>query len=62
MSKQRKDYRPMTVSMSSDLWDRLDDFSNEFGQSKTFIIERALTQYLDKVQAQSNATGVVFNG
>ena len=42
-----KDYKPLTVRMDAAVYDRLDEYIQESGQSKTVAIERALTMFID---------------
>ena len=42
-----KEYKPLTVRMDAAVYDRLDEYIQESGQSKTVAIERALTMFID---------------
>ena len=46
MARPKKDGIAVTVNLERSIWQRLDDFSKDFGQSKTVAIERALDKYL----------------
>ncbi len=45
-----KEYKPLTVRMDAAIYDRLDDYAQESGQTKTVAIERALTMYMDNYE------------
>ena len=47
MPRQRKDHRPFSIKMSAPLLERLNDRCMKSGQSKTFVTEKALADYLD---------------
>ena len=39
--------KPITVRIEQNIFDRLNQFCNDSGQSKTVAIERALQMYMD---------------
>ena len=43
----KKDSHPITVRMEQDILNRLNDFCDRSGQSKTVAIERAVKAYID---------------
>lgn len=47
MARQKKDGTYLNVRIETTVYDRLEKFSEEAGQSKTVAVERALTAYLD---------------
>lgn len=53
MARSRKEYKALNINLRADIWDRLDAFSQNWGQSKTVAVEKALSQYLDKMEAVS---------
>ena len=42
-----KNCRPLSIRLDETIYNRLDEFTTESGQSKTVAIERALTMYID---------------
>ena len=59
--KQRKDSQPLSIRMERTIYDRLIQFCDKSGQSKTIAIERALSHYIDDYddmmkRAQSSST------
>ena len=48
MPREKKDGKSMTVYIDKAIFDRLDTFSKDSGQSKSGAVERALAAYLDK--------------
>ena len=46
MARPRKDYHSITIKMATSLYDELDQFCKESGQSKTFVIEHSVTEYI----------------
>lgn len=56
MARPKKESHPITIRMAQELFDRLNDFCDRSGQSKTVAIERALTEYInayDKLMKQA---------
>lgn len=47
MARQKKDGTYLNVRIETAIYERLEEFSEESGQSKTFAVERALTVYMD---------------
>ena len=47
MPRPAKDTRPCSLRMEKQLFERLEQFCNDSGQSKTTAIERALKAYID---------------
>lgn len=47
MPKPKKDARPFSLRMASEIYDRMEKYCAETGVPKTAIIERALIMYLD---------------
>lgn len=43
-----KESHPITLRMELELYDQLEEFCNEFGQSKTIAVERAVKEYIEK--------------
>lgn len=47
MARQKKDGTYLNVRIETAIYERLEEFSEESGQSKTFAVERALMAYMD---------------
>lgn len=47
MARPKKENHPVTVRMEKQLYDRLNDFCERYGQPKTVAIERAVKAYID---------------
>ena len=45
--KKKKEAQPMTLRMEKSLFDRLEAFCDDSGQTKTAAIERSLIMYLN---------------
>ena len=45
--KKQKEYQPVTIRMDKATYDRMSQFCEEAGQSKTVAIERAMNMYID---------------
>ena len=57
MARSTRDGRPVkviSVYMDEDLWKRMNDYSKRNGVSKTFIVERSVRLYLDKVDGDDD--------
>jgi predicted transcriptional regulator len=48
MARERKDGSVISAKISADILDRMDDFSEKTGITKTAIIENAAREYLDR--------------
>ena len=48
MARERKDGSVISAKISADILDRMDDFSEKTGITKTAIIENAVEEYLDR--------------
>ena len=47
MARPKKDNVPVSLRIEKELFDRLNQFCEDSGQSKTVAMERALTMYID---------------
>lgn len=47
MARQKKDHHAITLRLASPVYDRLTEFCEDSGQTKTTAIERALVMYMD---------------
>ena len=45
-----KESHPITLRMDQELYDKLDEFCIESGQTKTVAVERAVKQYIDSYE------------
>ena len=52
MPRLKKDYRPFSIRMAADTYDRMNNYCEETGVSKTAVIERAINMYLDDYEAK----------
>ncbi|MCR5323876.1 MAG: ribbon-helix-helix domain-containing protein [Lachnospiraceae bacterium] len=48
MNKKKKESVPINVRLDTAINDRLDEYCEQYGVKKTFVVEKALTMYLDK--------------
>lgn len=48
MPRQRKDAQPISIKMDKPTFDRLIEYCNRSGQSKTVAIERAINKLIDE--------------
>ena len=51
MSREKKKSQPMSIRIHQTIADRLSDFCEKSGQSKTTAIERAIVAYIDSYDA-----------
>lgn len=42
-----KEYKPLTVRMDANVYERLTDYCQESGQPKTVAVERAITMFIN---------------
>lgn len=47
MPRPKKDNHSMTIRLATPIFDRLTQYCDDSGQSKTVAIERALTRFMD---------------
>ena len=52
MGKKLKESQPFSIRMEKTTFDRLEQFCEDSGQSKTTAVERALTMYIDDYNAK----------
>lgn len=48
MARQKKEHHSIAIRMASDIYDRLESFCRDSGQTKTFAVEQALVKYMDE--------------
>lgn len=53
-AKKNKDFVPTALKLRADLAKRLDEYKDKNGVNKTFVIEKALEEYLDRVAPVSD--------
>ena len=56
MARERKEHVPVSVRMEKQTYERLVDFCEESGQSKTVAIERAVNLYIDEYNKKMERT------
>lgn len=47
MEREKKDRIAISVKLERSTWDLLEEFVKESGQSKTFVVEKAIQMYID---------------
>ena len=50
MAKPRKEAQPLSIRMDKPTFDRLNEYCEDSGQSKTVAIERAINKYIDEYE------------
>ena len=61
MARPRKPNRPISVRLDEHLYNRLNDFCEDSGQSKTIAIERALAMYIEDYYAKQEKLEEINN-
>lgn len=61
MPRQKKDYTPFNIKMESGLSERLDNYCEETGVSKTAATEKALLKYLNEYESDKKALEHIKN-
>lgn len=46
--KTRNDFQALTIRLDRAVYDRMEEYCQDSGQSKTVAIQRALEQYIDR--------------
>ena len=52
MGRPKKDSSPIALKIATPVYNRLNDYCGETGATKTAVIERAITEFLDKSDAE----------
>ena len=52
MAKKIKESHPFSIRMDKAIFERLNQFCEQAGQSKTVAIERAVSKYIDEYEEQ----------
>lgn len=50
MARPKKESRPFNIKMSAELYDRLEKYCDEMGQTKTTAVERILADALNRYE------------
>ena len=48
MARPTKEYKTISMKLSLPIFERLDDYCKETSTTKTGLVEKAITEYLDK--------------
>ena len=51
MSRPKKEHKMCTIKMDVEIADKLDSFCEMSGQTKTFVIEQAILNYMEEFNA-----------
>lgn len=57
MARPKKDGTYLNVKIQTDVYNRLENFKEKSGQTKTFIVEKALTSYMDDYDEKEKLLG-----
>lgn len=52
MARAKKESRAISLRMDKSVYDKLTDFCDYSGQSKTVAVERAVAEYVERHQSQ----------
>lgn len=52
MARPKKDNHPVTIRLATPLYEKLNQFCEDSGQSKTVAMERALAMYIEDYYAK----------
>ena len=65
MARPKKNYKPLNIKMNKEIYDLLDDYCEEKGQTKTMAVERILKKFLNDYFRgylfESGARGELYN-
>ena len=50
MAGRKKEYVPTAIKLRADISERLDRYKERTGVNKTFVIEKAVEEYLDRAE------------
>lgn len=56
-TRKNRPIRALGVYVDEDLWNRMDAYCTQTGVSKTFVVSRALSEYLDRVDVNNSCDG-----
>ena len=54
MARQKKEFKALNCKLQSNIWDKLDEYCKETGASKTFVVEKALNNFLIDYQEKQD--------
>ena len=54
MAKQKKDGKYLNIMLETSIYDRLERYCEELGQTKTLAVERILKEHFDERDANSS--------
>lgn len=54
MSRQKKEFKALNCKLETTIWDALDEHCKDTGTNKTFVVEKAVEQYLQNYQKQQD--------
>ena len=54
MSRQKKEFKALNCKLEVSIWDALDEHCSSTGRNKTFVVEKAIQQYLKTYQEQQD--------
>jgi len=61
MARPKKDNKAISVRLASDVYERLNDYCERSGQTKTVAIERAITMLIDDYDEKQQIIRVASN-
>lgn len=54
MARQKKEFKALNCKLESNIWDKLDEYCKETGANKTFVVEKALNNFLTDYQEKQD--------
>ena len=54
MARQKKNYKALNCKVEITIWQNLDEHCKNTGSNKTFVVEKAIQQYLRSYEEQQN--------
>lgn len=54
MSRQKKEFKALNCKLETTIWNALDEHCKDTGTNKTFVVEKAVKQYLQNYQKQQD--------
>ncbi len=52
MARPKKNYKPLNIKMNKEIYDLLDDYCEEKGQTKTMAVERILKKFFNDYNSE----------
>lgn len=56
MAKKNKESHPLSIRMENKLYERLNDFCEESGLSKTAVVEKAVNMFIEDYESKMKKT------